>query len=155
MSGDITLANGQKENIYSDTPQAKPVTSLLPVPTPWTSKGLGSAIPDSQLGAPPTYSVTSAENTITPTNSVSFPSMTSSAEPTGASVTLNVTGFPAYPTASMGEPYGYGPPPEANTTTITPSTGFATANRPKDSHSMLCLMLLAWLMHTIPFLSGA
>jgi hypothetical protein len=155
VSGDISLPNGETRNIYSDSPQAKPVTSLLPVPTPWTSIGVGTAIPDSELGAEPTYLITPAQYTITPTNSVSFPSMTSAAAPTVPPTVVNVTGIPSYSTASMGEPYGepdgYVPPPASNTTTVEPSMGVATVNLAGGSRMVLCLMLLACLVQFVQF----
>ena len=44
------LANGATGNIYSAMPADKPNTSILHIPTPWTSSGVGTAIPGSQLG---------------------------------------------------------------------------------------------------------
>jgi hypothetical protein len=150
VSGDIALPNGQAGNIYSDTPQAKPVTSVLPVPTPWTSAGVGSAIPNSELGTQPTYSSTAAGAPVTPTHSLSFPSLTSTtAGPTEAPITLNLTGFPTYPTASMSEPYGYGPPPASNTSIITPSTGGTASAYPVQGvHLVICIITLASLVVT-------
>ncbi|KAJ9211698.1 hypothetical protein DTO166G4_6705 [Paecilomyces variotii] len=45
-------------NIYSANLGARPNTATMDLPTPWTSKGVGSAIPASILGAPATYTVT-------------------------------------------------------------------------------------------------
>ncbi|KAL2214796.1 hypothetical protein M432DRAFT_554792 [Thermoascus aurantiacus ATCC 26904] len=45
-------------NIYSADPAAKPNTATMHLPSPWTSKGVGSAIPASELGAPATFTTT-------------------------------------------------------------------------------------------------
>ncbi|KAL2005553.1 hypothetical protein VTN00DRAFT_10046 [Thermoascus crustaceus] len=45
-------------NIYSADAAAKPNTVTMSLPSPWTSKGVGSAIPASALGAPATYTTT-------------------------------------------------------------------------------------------------
>lgn len=42
-------------NIYTGDEGAKPDTVTLPMPTPFTSKGVGSAIPASALGGAATY----------------------------------------------------------------------------------------------------
>ena len=149
VSGDIALPNGRTANIYSDAPQARPVTSLLAVPTPWTSKGLGTAIPVSDLGAAPSYATVPAETTVAQVNSLSFPSVTSMAQPAGTPITLNVTSYPGYPAASTGGSYGYGPPPTPNTTIVTPSIGAATTNVVRGTHLILSLMLLGYFMNII------
>lgn len=51
--GDYTLKNGQKGNIYTVdnlTSAPTPNTTTMAMPTPWTSKGVGSAIPATELG---------------------------------------------------------------------------------------------------------
>ncbi|ERF74529.1 hypothetical protein EPUS_08940 [Endocarpon pusillum Z07020] len=141
VSGDIALPNGRTANIYSDAPQARPVTSLLAVPTPWTSKGLGTAIPNSELGAAPSYAATPAETTLALVNSLSFPSMTSIAEPTGTPITLNVTSYPGS--------YGFGPPPTPNTTSVIPSMGAATTNGVRGTHLIFTLTLLGYFVNII------
>ncbi len=152
VSGDISLPNGRTANIYSDAPQAKPITSLLAVPTPWTSKGLGTAIPNNELGTVPSYATLPAETTFAPVNSPSFPSVTSVAESTGTPITLNVTSYPSYSAASMSESYGYGPPVAPNATTVTPSMGVATTNLVRGCpHSVLILMLLVCSMQMAQF----
>ncbi|TVY51242.1 hypothetical protein LCER1_G006265 [Lachnellula cervina] len=59
-TGDYTLKNGTKGNIYSDNPSAKPDTSTLVLPTQFTSSGVGPAIPASALGGAMTWSTLSA-----------------------------------------------------------------------------------------------
>ncbi|TVY23814.1 hypothetical protein LHYA1_G007571 [Lachnellula hyalina] len=49
-TGDYTLTNGTKGNIYSDNPSAKPNTSTLAIPTQFTASGVGPVIPASALG---------------------------------------------------------------------------------------------------------
>lgn len=149
VSGDIALPNGRTANIYSDAPQARPVTSLLAVPTPWTSKGLGTAIPNSELGAAPSYASIPAQTTLAQVNSLSFPSVTSIAEPTGTPITLNVTSYPGYPAASTSASYGFGPPPTPNTTIVTPSMGAATTNVVRGTHLISTVMLLGYFMNII------
>ncbi|OAP63359.1 hypothetical protein AYL99_02586 [Fonsecaea erecta] len=51
ITGTYRLANGQTGNIYQGDTLEEPNTSTLLMPTPWTSKGVGSAIPASDLGA--------------------------------------------------------------------------------------------------------
>jgi hypothetical protein len=59
QTGDYVLASGKKGNIYSDNEAAKPNTLSLPIPSQWTSGGLGSAIPASGLGGAATKTYTS------------------------------------------------------------------------------------------------
>ena len=58
ITGSFQLANGSTGNIYSAASTEMPNTSKLPIPTPWTSSGVGSAIPGSQLGNLATYTST-------------------------------------------------------------------------------------------------
>jgi hypothetical protein len=50
-TGDYTLANGTKGNIYANNESAKPNTATLAMPSQYTASGVGSAIPASVLGA--------------------------------------------------------------------------------------------------------
>lgn len=86
------------------------MTSLLPVPTPWTSTGVGTAIPDSRLGAEPTPATTATETMNTPSNTLSFPQVLSTSAPPRASPTVNLTGFASYIIPSTDESPGYDPP---------------------------------------------
>jgi hypothetical protein len=51
ITGDYELANGQSGNIYQGQTIDEPNTTTLMVPTPWTSSGVGSAIPASEVGS--------------------------------------------------------------------------------------------------------
>lgn len=57
-TGDFTLANGSTGNIYSSNEAAKPNTGTLPMPSQFTSAGVGSAVPISSLGIPVTLTST-------------------------------------------------------------------------------------------------
>ncbi|WEW62027.1 hypothetical protein PRK78_007527 [Emydomyces testavorans] len=50
--GNYTLSSGTTGNIYSSAPDSKPNPSTLHLPSPFTAKGDGTAIPGSELGAP-------------------------------------------------------------------------------------------------------
>ncbi|MCJ1298708.1 hypothetical protein MMC08_001498 [Hypocenomyce scalaris] len=64
LTGNYTSPNGQPGNIYSAA--SAPNTATLTVPTPYTSSGIGSAIPASQLGGEATYTTTIPGTTIQP-----------------------------------------------------------------------------------------
>lgn len=51
ITGDYECANGQSGNIYQGQTIVEPNTTTLTVPTPWTSSGVGSAIPASAVGS--------------------------------------------------------------------------------------------------------
>ncbi|KAL2434749.1 hypothetical protein ABEF95_005082 [Exophiala dermatitidis] len=55
ITGTYELANGQTGNIYEEDPIEQPNTSTLLLPSPFTSSGVGSAIPASQVGGQATY----------------------------------------------------------------------------------------------------
>ncbi|PGG96007.1 hypothetical protein AJ79_09774 [Helicocarpus griseus UAMH5409] len=55
VSGDYTRSNGESGNIYEGHDFSKPNTSTMVLPPAWTSKGVGSAIPGSELGEGATY----------------------------------------------------------------------------------------------------
>ncbi|MCJ1408791.1 hypothetical protein MMC19_002867 [Ptychographa xylographoides] len=65
LTGQYTLRNGTIGDIYEsgDVPN----TSTLALPTPFTSAGVGSAIPASALGALATFTITVPGSTIQPT----------------------------------------------------------------------------------------
>ncbi|MCJ1323318.1 hypothetical protein MMC15_008674 [Xylographa vitiligo] len=68
LTGKYTLSNGTTDNIYGSTNSSEvPNTSTLTLPTPFTSSGVGSAIPASELGGLATYTVTVPASTIQPT----------------------------------------------------------------------------------------
>ncbi|KAK5955210.1 hypothetical protein OHC33_003890 [Knufia fluminis] len=80
--GDYTLKDGTKGNIYDDNAMSsmKPDTSTLSLPSPWTSSGVGSAIPATGLGTTASLSI---GTTILPA--------TTEAPSTGGSITLIAT----------------------------------------------------------------
>lgn len=117
--GDYTMKNGTKGNIYNGdvSVSAKPDTTTMPMPSPWTSKGEGSAIPATGLGT--TASLSVVTTTI---------SATSFAASTGSSITViaTMTGCnhcPAYNTTIPG-PTQPGGTHSARTSTFT--TGIIT-----------------------------
>lgn len=119
--GDYTLANGTTGNIYDNNSASslKPVTATMPIPSQWTSKGEGSAIPATGLGT------TASLSTVTTT----FPA-TTVAPSTGQPITVDVTvagcnHCPAYNTVISGptQPGGTYPASTSiySTGIITPS----------------------------------
>ncbi|EEH50276.2 uncharacterized protein PADG_06355 [Paracoccidioides brasiliensis Pb18] len=58
VSGDYTRSNGEKGNIYDGDEFSKPNTRTMQLPLAWTSEGVGSAIPGSELGDEATYITT-------------------------------------------------------------------------------------------------
>jgi hypothetical protein len=74
ITGDYELYNGSTGNIYTGDEGEKPNAATLSMPTPYTSSGIGSAIPASGLGG-----------LVTVTYTTTFPGMTippSTIEPT-------------------------------------------------------------------------
>jgi hypothetical protein len=65
LNGDFRLENGTTGNIYGEHPEHKPNTTILLMPTAYTSKGVGSAIPASILGST-TSTVATASTTTDP-----------------------------------------------------------------------------------------
>ncbi|KAK2749397.1 hypothetical protein FQN57_006329 [Myotisia sp. PD_48] len=63
--GNYTLSDGKTGNIYNNAVPA-PNPSTMNLPTPWTSKGEGSAIPGSELGGQATYTTTLEGSTRAP-----------------------------------------------------------------------------------------
>jgi hypothetical protein len=130
LLGDYKLANGLTGNLYVEDPADRPDTYSLPVPTPWTSKGVGSAIPGSALGATATGPATtpSAIASSSPTSALpsSIVSLTSTSKTptTAASTTQNITStlFVIAPTGTggYGEPYN-------NATVVGPTMTSATS----------------------------
>ncbi|KAK2841661.1 hypothetical protein FQN49_006037 [Arthroderma sp. PD_2] len=55
IKGNYTRSNGEAGNLYDGG--ASPNLSTLPIPTQFTSKGVGTAIPGSELGGAATYTV--------------------------------------------------------------------------------------------------
>ena len=66
-NGSFSTAGGKPTgNLYGDAAHA-PNTATLPVPTPFTGTGVGSAIPATALGGLATYTLTLAGTTVAPT----------------------------------------------------------------------------------------
>lgn len=67
-SGDYKLVTGEEGNIYSGYESEKPDLANLPIPTQYTSAGVGSAIPASALGGrmTVTYTTTISGRTVSP-----------------------------------------------------------------------------------------
>lgn len=82
LTGTYVLANGTSGNIYAENMDDKPDTATLPMPTPWTSEGVGGPIAASTLGGFQTYP--SSEATAT----------TNSAEATTRSLDASMTATP-------------------------------------------------------------
>jgi hypothetical protein len=117
------LATGETGNFYDLSPADKPDTSELPMPTPWTSQGVGTAIPGSELGA--TSAAAESTSSSTPSNVVT--STTSSV------ITLTIsrssettTSYAPYGTYTLSQAAttswggGYGEP-FSNSTTVNPA----------------------------------
>ena len=107
ITGEYHMRDGTVGNIYNESPADKPESDELPLPTPFTSSGVGSAIPASQLGAQLSASVTSSSGSA----ALSSSSPTSTASVTSASV------LPSTSTSST---------TPITTTTATTSTGGIT-----------------------------
>ncbi|PGH36395.1 hypothetical protein GX50_00730 [[Emmonsia] crescens] len=58
VSGKYVRTNGETGNIYAGDEASKPNTSTMVLPPAWTSKGVGAAIPGSELGDGATYTTT-------------------------------------------------------------------------------------------------
>ena len=95
-SGDMNLITGNYTKLPSQTTGniygtgEPPNTSTLPMPTPWTSKGVGIAIPASEVGE--TSNITGAFTTATPT--ITLPSNRISATMSNSSEAPHTTSTP-------------------------------------------------------------
>lgn len=113
--GAYTMKNGTTGNIYSGSVSTSlmPDTSTMPMPTPWTSSGEGSAIPVTGLG---TTAIQSIVTTTIPATTI-LPS-------TGPSITIvaTMTGCnhcPAYNTTIPGPTQSGGTRPAITSTSTT------------------------------------
>lgn len=120
--------------MYDEDPADKPETSELPMPTPWTSQGVGSAIPGSELGATATNagssssSATSIQSTTTSWPSASSSTADSWLATTTSSFTIygTVTSYSVSASISTGGGYGF---PVGNSTAVGPTaTGTSGAS---------------------------
>lgn len=144
--GDYVLKNGTKGNIYdgSTSSSARPVTATMPMPSPWTSSGEGSAIPATGLGTTASLSIvttTIPATTVAPTTDESI------------TIIATMTGCnhcPAYNTTIPGPTQPGGTYPATTTTystgiivpTIVGSTG-ASVNR---NTAYMLMMIVAGTM---------
>ncbi|KPI42185.1 uncharacterized protein AB675_5544 [Cyphellophora attinorum] len=80
ITGEYHMQDGTVGNMYDESPADKPESSDLPLPTPYTSAGVGAAIPASQLGA-------QLSQTLTATISTASPQSTSSTSSTSPETT--------------------------------------------------------------------
>ncbi|EEH03843.1 conserved hypothetical protein [Histoplasma capsulatum G186AR] len=84
ISGKYTRSNGETGNIYAGDEASKPNTSTMVLPPAWTSKGVGTAIPGSELGGGATYTTTIPDTTKGPgTIPLSTPPATNTLTTTG------------------------------------------------------------------------
>ena len=90
ITGDFHAVSGEAGNIYCSNPLAQPNTASLSMPTPWTSKGIGTAIPASQLGGQSAHTtlVSGSRNatvlpsyTIPPTSLTPYPTVYTTRQP--------------------------------------------------------------------------
>ena len=59
FTGEFHLPDGTGGNIYGSNLALQPNTTTLQLPTPWTSSGVGSAIPATEVGSSASYPTTS------------------------------------------------------------------------------------------------
>ncbi|TKA65110.1 hypothetical protein B0A49_08705, partial [Cryomyces minteri] len=90
LTGDYT-SNSTSGNVYSASPADKPNTSTLSIPPQWTSSGVGSAIPITDLAQVFTYTTTVSATTIQATT---YPATTIEASTIPAS-TMGASTIPA------------------------------------------------------------
>ncbi|KAM5472268.1 hypothetical protein MauCBS54593_002859 [Microsporum audouinii] len=83
IMGNYTRSGGETGNLYGDgTPS--PNLSTLPIPTQFTSKGVGTAIPGSELGGAATYTV--SEGTTRPPTTIPATTIAASTDSAGVVV---------------------------------------------------------------------
>ncbi|KAJ9615073.1 hypothetical protein H2200_001147 [Cladophialophora chaetospira] len=140
ITGMYRLANGSTGNIYQGDTLDEPNTSSMPIPTAWTSSGVGSVIPASELGSRPSSNSSGMMPTFASTASTST-SGTVDAHTTTAFGNL-CTSSPVANTTTVPE----ATPGAATSTSATasapditpPTTDAATMSA---SHSLLLLTL--------------
>ncbi|KAK2809684.1 hypothetical protein FQN50_003528 [Emmonsiellopsis sp. PD_5] len=115
LTGEFTDKSGSKRNFYDEAHLPKPNTATMSMPQPWTSKGVGSAIPGSELGDRATYTTTIPGTTRDP---ITIPASTI------ASTTVSGSVIPATTIPATTVP-GTTVPPTTLTTTGPQKTGGA------------------------------
>ena len=119
--------------MYDEDPADKPETSELPMPTSWTSQGVGSVILGSELGATATNAARSSsatwfQSTTTATSSALSLTSNSSLATTTSSFNIYGTVTTYFVTASLSTGGGYGFP-VGNSTVVGPTaTGTSGAS---------------------------
>ncbi|KAF2639953.1 hypothetical protein P280DRAFT_23347 [Massarina eburnea CBS 473.64] len=71
LSGQYSKDGGETGNIYANDSSAKPNTSTLSIPPQWTSTGVGSAIPASEIGSVVVVTSTVPGTTVTAPTTIS------------------------------------------------------------------------------------
>jgi len=163
-TGDFTLTDGTTGNIYSADQAEKPNTATLPMPSQFTSAGVGTAIPASDLGVKVTLTFTTTfpattvpattvpESTITSAESVVFVSATvTNTVSSGSSDTVLTTESPT-PVSTV-ETTIVVPPTTISATTKQASTSVfttvviensAAASPTKSAGNMLKVPSMGW-----------
>lgn len=84
ITGDYQMIDGSQGNIYAGTSVDPPNTSTLQLPVPFTSTGIGSAIPATEVGSSASYpsATSTASQSVTETQAAD----TTSQGPTGTGI---------------------------------------------------------------------
>ena len=98
ITGNYRMANGQTGNIYQGDRLDEPNTSSMPIPTPWTSSGVGSAIPASAVG-----SQASSNSSGMPFSPTPLTAPSSSTNIPGTSLNISVSTHPTASASSITE----------------------------------------------------
>lgn len=84
ITGEYQMVDGSQGNIYTGTSVDPPNTSTLQLPVPFTSTGIGSAIPATEVGSSASYppATSTVSQSVTETQAAG----TTSQAPTGADI---------------------------------------------------------------------
>ncbi|RVX73830.1 hypothetical protein B0A52_02720 [Exophiala mesophila] len=86
ITGDYEMVDGSQGNIYAGTDVNPPNTSTLQLPVPFTSSGIGSAIPATEVGSSASYPSTTS--TISESVTETQATETTSQGPTGTEIAV-------------------------------------------------------------------